>query len=374
MKLHFFRISLLSILIITISTIFTYQVFAYYRDSSPPVHQDPLITLKLPDQDYVIFKRGIISRSTDLIIPTKDQVTPKLVYNQYSGQLESLTSPQDYVIELEELKATVNVVLDNQEISIVPRYTLRDRYTTSIEEFNHRLNLSYRHPLSINLKDGGVFAKLTLDPILLRRIIRPISTDTVHPLDIDKELFLGILLPKLTDKQKTYFNPEIAYKNTKNALNSRFMGNGTPVVLGVDDGPSSRGELSNKYLEIDLSQQKMYFFIGGNLYKEYSISSGSEYPTPVGEFHILNKAPNAYSGIYDVWMPYWMAFAYASDVGAYLGLHEIAYAVDENGKQLYRFGNYIGEKMTGGCIAMKPNDSREIYNLSEVGMLVRIVE
>jgi lipoprotein-anchoring transpeptidase ErfK/SrfK len=118
----------------------------------------------------------------------------------------------------------------------------------------------------------------------------------------------------------------------------------------------------------------MYFFINHNLYKEYRVSTGAEYPTPVGKYHILNKATKAFSNIYNVWMPYWMGFKYASDIGAYLGIHEIAYAVDSKGKPVYRHGYYIGEMMTGGCIAMEPKDSREIYNLSEVGMLLNIVE
>ncbi len=72
-------------------------------------------------------------------------------------------------------------------------------------------------------------------------------------------------------------------------------------------------------------------------------------------------------------MPYWMGFTYARDVGAYLGIHEIAYAVNDLGKPFYKHGYYIGDMMTGGCIAMEPKDSREIYNLSDIGMLVRIV-
>lgn len=374
MKTNLLKLSLLGSFIIVVTTIFTYQVFATYRPPAEIIIQEPSLSLILPDQNYLITLRDLETRTSDLIIPTKDLVTPKITYNQNLGIIESLTSPQDYVIDIKQLHTFLQESNHLTELSFAPSYYLRDRYTTSLEEFNRRLNLSYRNELSINLKDGGDFAQLTLDPYVLRQIIRPISTDTVHPLELDKEQFLGFILPKLTPKQKTYFNPDVAYQNTKNALNSRFMGNGTPTVLGVDDGPSSRGEIADKYLEVDLSQQKMYFFIGGSLYKEYKISSGSEYPTPVGEFHILNKAPNAYSAIYDVWMPYWMGFAYASDVKAYLGLHEIAYAVDESGKQLYRYGNYIGEMMTGGCIAMEPNDSREIYNLSEVGMLVRIVK
>jgi lipoprotein-anchoring transpeptidase ErfK/SrfK len=138
------------------------------------------------------------------------------------------------------------------------------------------------------------------------------------------------------------------------------------AVLGVDDGPSSDGKLSAATSK-SIFPTKNVFFIDHALYKEYRVSTGFEYPTPVGEFHILNKAPKAFSEIYNVWMPYWMGFKYARDVGAYLGLHEIAYAVDPKGKPVYRHGYYIGEMMTGGCIAMEPKDSREIYNLSEVG-------
>ncbi|MFH1244146.1 MAG: L,D-transpeptidase [bacterium] len=145
------------------------------------------------------------------------------------------------------------------------------------------------------------------------------------------------------------------------------------MVMGVDDGPSSDGSLATRYLEIDLSQQKMYFFINGSRYGEYRISTGVDYPTPPGEFHILNKAPRAFSEIYNVWMPYWMGFTYANKVGAYLGIHEIAYALDSRGKPFYKSGYYIGDKQTGGCIAMEPKDAPEVYNLSEVGMLVRIV-
>jgi lipoprotein-anchoring transpeptidase ErfK/SrfK len=44
------------------------------------------------------------------------------------------------------------------------------------------------------------------------------------------------------------------------------------------------------------------------------------------------------------------------------------------GERKYRFGYYIGNKMTGGCVAMEPKDSKEIYDLAKVGMLLRIVE
>lgn len=359
-------------LVILASSILTYRVFSVY---SPPPLEDPnpTYTLELPDQEYAISARDLAALESDLIIPSLDDAVPRITYDPDHGVIKSVTSPLDYVIDLDNLAAEIELAKQTGELALKPTFTTLERYSNNLASYNLQLNKIYRTPLNISLKDGSDLATLPLDTKILRAILTPSSLESNVPPDINKDLLIGYVSQRLTPKQKKYFSGEAVYQNTKLAINSRFMGDATPAVLGVDDGPSSRGELSARYLEVDLSQQKMYFFIDHTLYKEYRVSTGFEYPTPVGEFHILNKAPKAFSQIYNVWMPYWMGFKYAGDVGAYLGLHEIAYAVDAKGKPVYRHGYYIGDMMTGGCIAMEPKDSREIYNLSEVGMLVRVV-
>ncbi len=361
-------------LVITATTTFlTYKFFSISKNKVEASDLNQSYTLILPDQEYVISKTDIEDIQKELIIPTLDNTTPHIAYNSVDGLLESVVSPKDYVVDIDILK---NQLLSyaEQNVTLAPKYILRDRFMPSISEYNYRLNRIHRSPLNISLKDGSNLTDITLDTMLLRTLLKPTTTEVNVPPLIDKEALLAYLNDKLTPKQKKYFSSDVAYQNTQKAINLRFMGEATPVVLGVDDGPSSYGELASKYLEVDLSQQKMYFFINHTLYKEYKVSTGAEYPTPVGEFHILNKAPIAFSEIYQVWMPYWMGFKYANDVGAYLGLHEIAYVKDAKGKPVYRYGYYIGDMMTGGCVAMEPKDSREIYNLSDVGMLVRVVK
>ncbi len=319
MKSRVLILSLLPILIILASTLLTYQVFSFYQ--APP---------EFTDSDTIITQ----------IDPEDIEPPPKVTYNQSLGIVESQ---------------------DNPELAGL------------LTDYNLALNRIYRVPLNISLKDGSVITDITLDSQFLRSLLVPTTTELNVPPSINQSSLLSYLNSHLTPKQKKYFNPTVAYQNTQKAINLRFMGEDTPVVLGVDDGPSSRGELANKYLEIDLSQQKMYFFIDNTLFKEYRVSTGAEYPTPIGEYQILNKAPKAFSDIYNVWMPYWMGFTYARDVGAYLGIHEIAYAVNDLGKPFYKHGYYIGDMMTGGCVAMEPKDSREIYDLSDIGMLVQIV-
>lgn len=364
---------ILSTFLVSLVSLLTYRLIAIAKTEAIASETNPSYTLIFPDQEYVITKRDLDTTYANLIIPTQDDATPKIAYNSTDGLLESISSPKDYIVDITLLKNSISSV-PGDLATLVPDYVIQDRLTESLTQYNFRLNRIHRSPLKISLKDGSEMAEFALDSTLLRTLLKPLSIELNVPPQLDKDLLLVYISQRLTPKQRKYFSADAAYQNTQKAINLRFMGEATPVVLGVDDGPSSYGELADKYLEVDLSQQKMYFFINHSLYKEYKVSTGAEYPTPVGEFHILNKAPLAFSDIYQVWMPYWMGFKYANDVGAYLGLHEIAYVKGPNGKPVYRYGYYIGDMMTGGCVAMEPKDSREIYNLSEVGMLVRVVK
>jgi len=326
----------------------------------------------LPNQTYVVTRETIESQA-EIIIPANNGVSQKINYNSQIGQVEPIDSPQDYVVATSAIKEEVAWHESEAEISITPSYTLRPRYASLIDEYNLRLNRVYRSPLQISLKNGVDYTELTLTPAILRNLLIPQVVDLTRAVEVSAPKLTAYVTNQLTPKQKEYFNAEATYINTRRAINARFLGEPTPLVMGVDDGPSSDGSYAKRYLEVDLSQQKMYFFINNSLYREYRISTGVDYPTPLGEFHILNKAPKAFSDIYGVWMPYWMGFAYANKVGAYLGIHEIAYALDDKGRPFYKNGYYIGDKKTGGCIAMEPKDAPEVYNLSEVGMLVRIV-
>lgn len=373
MKPRFFFISLIALITISATSFFTYQVFSYYQDPEILGETNQAFTLVFPDQEYEITSRDLGSLDGELVIPQKDDSTPVISYDSTEGIVRSVASPYDYVVEVDYLKQLVSEIRDG-ESDLKPDYVLRERIGDSLAEYNLKLNKIYRTPLKITIKDGTTQSELSLDTHILRSILAPTSIQINIPPEVNRQKLIDHLTSRLSAKQAKYFDANVAYQSTRVAIHSRFIGEATPSVLGTDDGPTSQGELASKYLEVDLSQQKMYFFINGSLYKEYKVSTGAEYPTPVGEFHILNKATNAFSNIYKVWMPYWMGFSYAKDVGAYLGLHEIAYDLDAKGKPFYKHGYYIGDMMTGGCVAMEPKDSREIYNLSDVGMLVRIVK
>ena len=138
-------------------------------------------------------------------------------------------------------------------------------------------------------------------------------------------------------------------------------------VLGTtDEGPNSDGTLAKKYIEVDLTQQKMYLFQNGKVKKFYPISSGLEYPTPRGKFFIFNKSSNAYSNIYNVWMPYWLGFYVDPKLHVSFGIHELPYWWSR-GIKVRKPRENIGSPNTGGCIAVDIGKGKEIYAFADIG-------
>lgn len=333
---------------------------------------DPEITLNFPDASVTYKVRDLPMEGADIVIPSNDNSDPSFAYDTESGTVSLTSSPYDYRIKVSDLQSFLTHPVPETQ-SVTPNYDLTPRYQSRVNTYNARLNNVYRSELIIKLKDGSTESDLPLPPALLRSLIMPTSLDLSVPLSIDEPVLLDYVLSRLTPKQKEYFSLSATTENVRKGVSDRLTFQTTPVVLGVDDGPSSEGDLANKYLEVDLSQQKMYFFMNGRLFKSYKVGTGLDYPTPIGDFHIMNKAPLAFSGIYNVWMPYWMAFKYANDVGAFLGFHEKAYARIEKGVKIYNHDREVGDKLTGGCVALDPIDAKEVFTLSDVGMLVRIV-
>ena len=146
------------------------------------------------------------------------------------------------------------------------------------------------------------------------------------------------------------------------------------ITLLVSEKPGSDGSLAEKYLEVDISQQKLYRWEGGEMAGRHVISTGKYGPTPIGIHKIKNKARLAWSPPAQCWTPFWMAFDYNPNLQAYLGFHELPYWDGANGTRIRRPFDTLGVPVTGGCIQLNIGDAEEVYNWSEVGMRVLIHE
>jgi lipoprotein-anchoring transpeptidase ErfK/SrfK len=131
--------------------------------------------------------------------------------------------------------------------------------------------------------------------------------------------------------------------------------------------PFTPGMYEGKYMEVNLTEQKLYLWDGQNLIKNYRVSSGKKTtPTREGIFKIKNKASVGKS--YPWIMPWWMAFA-QDRWGAWQGFHELPVDMRTNKKEGIKD---IGYAVSHGCVRLAIGDAKEVYDWAEVGIPVYI--
>lgn len=244
---------------------------------------------------------------------------------------------------------------------------------------NERLMKIFSEPLEIIIKNENEYNKIVVPETDLKTIVeigydkKTLAVDFSLSNDLFNDL-VGVKIVKHNTPDKKIDLEEIK-KNFLSMIRSRFDRDQSGTIMAsLTLSPNSRGELAPKYIEIDLSQQKMYLFENGNQVASYGISSGLYYPTPIGQFKIMNKAVNAFSDIYHVWMPYWMAFAYDGKLNAYFGIHELPYWISQSGQRVSRPQDNVGAPSTGGCVSLGMGDSKTVYDFSDIDMPIYIYD
>ncbi len=138
---------------------------------------------------------------------------------------------------------------------------------------------------------------------------------------------------------------------------------GVEIDFGFNPLSSSTVKLAQK-IEINLKTQRLVYFVGGQPWKEFSVSTGkASMPTPKGNFRVFNKAKKAWSSAYKLWMPYWLGL----DRGQF-GIHELP--LWPNG---YREGeNHLGTPVSHGCIRLGIGSAQYLYDRVSKGTEVII--
>lgn len=173
-------------------------------------------------------------------------------------------------------------------------------------------------------------------------------------------------------KDSTYLKSEQIVNEIKNGKflsydvslppvwNSKTINIAPPPYLLSEklDEKNVLGDVSGNWIEVTLSTQTLCFHETNGQTPCFKISSGLPWtPTPTGEFKVWNKTPIQVMkgpGYYLPNVRYVMYFYYG------YGTHEAWWH------------NNFGNPMSHGCINMKAEDAKYIYDRSEVGTLVKI--
>ena len=121
-------------------------------------------------------------------------------------------------------------------------------------------------------------------------------------------------------------------------------------------------DIGNTYVEIDLTQQKMFFYINGKVYVETDVVTGNEsrqYGTPVGVYGLTYKERDATLTGEDYSSPvkYWMPF------NGNIGIHDASWRTKFGGEIYKTNGSH-------GCINTPEKYAKKIFEKIEAGMPV----
>lgn len=157
----------------------------------------------------------------------------------------------------------------------------------------------------------------------------------------------------------------------------KFEPNSYTVIIDVlpenkeiewtEELPENEVKQEYKWIQIDLSDQKMYLYEADDVIEEFSVSTGKRgWETPAGEFKVYEKRDRAWSRMAGLWMPYWMLINPLKGIG----IHELPEW--PNG---YKEGaDHLGIPVSHGCIRLGVGPAEFTYNWAEAGTKVEIVE
>lgn len=162
----------------------------------------------------------------------------------------------------------------------------------------------------------------------------------------------------LSDRLELSFKTDLTNSDTDGdgELDGAEIEKGNNPLLG-------NGAKLEKSIIVDISEQKLSYFLGGIKLGEFLVSTGLPgMSTPLGKFKIDGKHLIAYSR-WNLSMPYWMSLQHG-----YFGFHELP--VWPNGKK--EGADSLGKKASHGCIRLGVGPAEFMYNWSPLGTPVLI--
>lgn len=124
-------------------------------------------------------------------------------------------------------------------------------------------------------------------------------------------------------------------------------------------GQTTTGE--EKWIEVDLSEQRLYMKEGTNSVGSFLVSTGKWAPTPTGEWRIWIK------------LRYTRMRGGSRALGTYYDLPNVPYTMyyyKGYGVHGAYWHNNFGQPMSHGCVNMKPEEAGIVFNWASVGTRV----
>ncbi|MFY9273327.1 MAG: L,D-transpeptidase family protein [Thermacetogeniaceae bacterium] len=130
--------------------------------------------------------------------------------------------------------------------------------------------------------------------------------------------------------------------------------------------PSNKNNQPNYRIEVSTSEQKVRIYDNDTLIKEWTVSTGKNNSTPLGDFTIQNRGEWFFSEKYQEGAMWWVSF---KDWGIYL-FHSVP--MDRNKNIIQEEADKLGSPASHGCIRMRVEHAKWIYDNIPEGTPVHI--
>lgn len=183
--------------------------------------------------------------------------------------------------------------------------------------------------------------------------IKLLFSPTLTPGSISYEVKPGDTLNKIAKQYKTTVDLIMKSNNLAN----------TNII------PGKKIKVWNSAFSIavDKSQNRLILKTNEEVFKTYTVSTGSNNSTPVGNFKIINKLVN----------PTWFKAGVVVPAGSpenILGTRWLGIDVPSYGIHGTTAPGDLGKQVTAGCVRMANADVEELYTIVPVGTEVTIVD
>lgn len=158
---------------------------------------------------------------------------------------------------------------------------------------------------------------------------------------------------------------EEANPGVKNSLTP-----GQEIIIPSPDELLPLPVVRDKRLVVSLSEQKMWAYEEGELQWEWPVSTGiPSSPTAPGVFQVQSHEPNAYAASWNLWMPDFIGIYRPVPTADFMnGFHGFP---SRNGTTLL-WTDDLGHRVTYGCILVDSENSGQLFDWAEKGVIVEI--
>jgi lipoprotein-anchoring transpeptidase ErfK/SrfK len=130
--------------------------------------------------------------------------------------------------------------------------------------------------------------------------------------------------------------------------------------------PRNKNDHPNYRIEVSISEQKVRIYDNDTLIKNWTVSTGENNSTPLGDFTIQNRGEWFFSEKYQEGAMWWVSF---KDWGIYL-FHSVP--MDRNQNIIQEEADKLGSPASHGCIRLRVEHAKWIYDNIPEGTPVHI--